>query len=101
MERQHNKCAGQYCVKRYGKKDPVGMIANFDHIKPLAMNGPHVPSNIQALCLLCHGYKTRSDSVRISKWKKKNKPTKKPSKKIRTKKTIGVPGTNISINSPL
>lgn len=72
------------------------MMDNFDHIKPLAMNGPHIHSNLQALCPLCHFHKTCTNRSNIARWKKKKKPEKKRVRR-NTEKTITVPGTNIKI----
>ncbi|UCD14584.1 MAG: HNH endonuclease [Thermoplasmatales archaeon] len=52
----------------------VDVYSHFDHIRPLAMKGKNILSNIQALCATCHQAKTREDRVRIKKWKKKQGP---------------------------
>ena len=79
LRRQRQKCAGKECVKLSGKKAPVNIMSNFDHIRPVGMNGANQPSNIQVLCPTCHAYKTRKDRYRIAQWKKKQgkKPVRK------------------------
>lgn len=73
LKKQHNYCAGKNCAKlHHGKKMKVEMYSHFDHIRPLAMNGKNILSNIQALCATCHQAKTREDRVRIKKWKEKH-----------------------------
>jgi hypothetical protein len=67
--KQRSYCASPNCAKLHnGKKMKVNMNANFDHIRPLAMNGKNTKSNIQALCPGCHAVKTREDRDRIKRW---------------------------------
>ena len=78
LNRQNNKCASGDCAKLHnGKKMQVNSLSDFDHIKPLALNGKHTLSNLQALCPTCHRNKTQEDRYNISKSKKK-KETSKP-----------------------
>ncbi len=69
LERQNGKCAGKNCAKHHGKRMPVNIRNNFDHIKPLALGGKDIPSNIQALCANCHQEKTREDRKAIAEAK--------------------------------
>lgn len=72
LMKQKNKCAGKKCVELHnGKRVMVNTRNNFDHIIPRALNGKHIPSNIQALCANCHQLKTREDRFKISQSKKK------------------------------
>jgi len=82
--KQRKKCAGKECVKLSGRKAPIDIMAHFDHIKPVAMDGPHRISNIQGLCPTCHASKTREDRYKISQWKKKG--TKKTAKRKQSRK---------------
>jgi len=86
LNTQRKKCAGKECVKLSGRKAPIDIYSNFDHIKPLAMKGKHQISNIQGLCLTCHAKKTRADRYKISQWKKKQK-NKKPTRKKKKRKS--------------
>lgn len=77
LMRQSNKCAGKDCAKLHnGKKLMVNNRSDFDHIKPLALDGKNVLSNLQALCPGCHRLKTREDRYNISQKKKKSKAKK-------------------------
>ncbi|MBI2550316.1 HNH endonuclease [Candidatus Woesearchaeota archaeon] len=78
LERQRGKCAGKNCAKRHGKRMPVNIRSNFDHIKPLALRGKDITSNIQALCANCHQEKTREDRKAIAKAKNGSGRTKQP-----------------------
>ena len=69
--RQKGKCAGKTCSKEHGKKMPVNIRSHFDHIKPLALGGKDIVSNIQALCANCHQKKTRKDRKKIAIAKKR------------------------------
>lgn len=67
LQRQKGLCAGKNCSKLHnGKKMPVNIRNNFDHIKPLALGGKDILSNIQALCANCHQLKTREDRKKIA-----------------------------------
>src|SRR3989338_2285794 len=70
LQRQRGKCAGKNCSRNHGKKLPVNIRSHFDHIKPLALLGKDIPSNIQALCANCHQEKTREDRKKIAETKK-------------------------------
>jgi len=73
IKKQRGYCASKDCAKlHHGKKMKITMRSNFDHIKPLAMNGKHIQSNVQALCPGCHSAKTRADRAKIAEWKKKH-----------------------------
>ena len=85
LERQKGKCAGRTCAKDHGKKLPVNIRSNFDHIKPLALGGGDIPSNIQALCANCHQKKTREDRKKIAIAKKEGKIKIKSKKKSKKK----------------
>lgn len=69
LERQKGKCAGKKCSQHHGKKLPVNIRSHFDHIKPLALGGKDIRSNIQALCANCHQEKTREDRKKIAEAK--------------------------------
>jgi len=70
LKKQRNYCAGKDCAKLHnGRKLQVTLSSHFDHIRPEAMDGKNIKSNIQALCPNCHSEKTRKDRVRIKKWK--------------------------------
>ena len=72
--RQNNKCAGKRCAKIHnGKKLPVNVNNNFDHIKALGLGGKHIKSNIQALCPGCHSLKSKEDAHKMAQAKKKKK----------------------------
>lgn len=86
IKRQRGYCAGKNCAKLHnGKKLKIDLYANFDHTKPLAMDGKNILSNIKALCPGCHAEKTRSDREKIRMWKEKNKK-KKTKRKTKNKK---------------
>ncbi len=80
LMKQKNKCAGNNCAKLHnGKKLMVNNRSDFDHITPLALDGKHTLSNLQALCPGCHRLKTREDKYKISqRKKKKNKADNEP-----------------------
>lgn len=71
IKRQRGLCASKNCAKNHNttKKQKIDLYSNFDHIRPEAMNGKNIPSNIQALCPKCHTIKTREDREKIKKWK--------------------------------
>ena len=91
LNKQRNYCAGKDCAKlHHGKKMKVDMYSNFDHIRPLAMDGKNILSNIQGLCATCHQAKTRADRLRIKKWKEGKKPVRKKPRKKRPKSPFDI-----------
>ncbi|PIN89134.1 hypothetical protein COU60_04690 [Candidatus Pacearchaeota archaeon CG10_big_fil_rev_8_21_14_0_10_34_76] len=73
LQRQKGLCAGKDCKKEHnGKRVPINIRSNFDHVKPLALGGKDILSNLQALCPNCHQFKTREDRKMISLRKKKS-----------------------------
>jgi len=74
LQRQKGLCAGKDCKKIHnGKRIPINIRNNFDHILPLKLGGKDNISNMQGLCANCHQLKTREDRKLISqKNKKKN-----------------------------
>lgn len=45
-----------HCLGRF-----LGSGVDIDHVKPLALGGEDVDSNVQVLCKACHKRKTRTD----------------------------------------
>ena len=113
IKKQRSCCAGKDCAKIHnGKKMKVDIYVDFDHIKPLALGGKHVITNIQALCAGCHKSKTREDRFNISQYKKKlgtsatkGSKTIKPKPKMVTvvdifgnKKRVSINKTKVTTN---
>jgi len=73
LQRQKGLCAGKDCKKIHnGKRIPINIRNNFDHIIPLKLGGKDNISNMQGLCANCHQLKTREDRKLIAQ-KNKNK----------------------------
>ncbi len=47
-----------------------------DHVVPIALGGPDVLANLEALCVPCHKLKTKSDHASIAKAKRLANPRK-------------------------
>jgi 5-methylcytosine-specific restriction protein A len=61
----------------------LGKPWHLDHVIPLEMGGPDVPSNWQCLCVQCHKDKTKDDMKDLAKAKRreaKNTGAKAPAK---------------------
>lgn len=87
VKKQRGYCACKNCAKEHnGKKKKIDIYSNFDHIRPLALGGKNILSNLQGLCPLCHMAKTREDRLKISQYRKKH-GIKSTSKKTVTKKS--------------
>ncbi len=79
LQKQKGLCAGKDCKRLHnGKRMPVNIRSNFDHIIPLRLGGKDNASNLQALCANCHQLKTREDRKLIAQ--KKQKENNNPSK---------------------
>lgn len=68
LRRQNYKCAGRGC-----DKDLTRTVQFYDHVKAIALGGPDILDNIQALCGTCNAEKTRRDRDKIAKRKRKTR----------------------------
>ena len=72
LQRQKGLCAGKDCKRLHnGKRVPINIRNNFDHIISLKLNGKDEISNTQGLCANCHQLKTREDRKLIALKNKK------------------------------
>jgi len=72
LQKQKGLCAGKDCKRLHnGKRMPVNIRSNFDHIISLKLGGRDNISNLQALCANCHQLKTREDRKLIAQKKQR------------------------------
>lgn len=86
------KCDG-HC-QNCKRKMMAGEVKHFDHITPLADGGKHAESNLQVLCVPCHGDKTSGEASARAKVRSKAKAVlgiKQPKGNI---KSPGLPKTS-------
>lgn len=72
--------AGDVCLKCTRHIRPP-LRAEFDHIIPLILGGPHCEYNLQLLCHECHGAKTKLDvkvKAKVARVRQRNLGIKKP-----------------------
>jgi len=74
VDRQKNKCA--ICGKPLKRSH-----THFDHKTPHSKGGKTNPSNMQAVCMNCHGDKTNQDRIKDIKKKIADRKTTTKSKK--------------------
>ena len=89
VERQGGKCGT--CNRKLGM---TGEPIDYDHVLALINGGEHRERNLQALCGLCHGYKTVKDMAvkkKNASVRKKHLGADKPKRKMPYRKFDGTP----------